>query len=214
MTNISKRLKSIIPFIETSDFLVDVGCDHGLLSIYLVENHLASKVIASDVNQNALNSAIKNIKARNLNIECVLSDGIKNVNLEGINTLVISGMGTSTIKHILNDKNRLNSIKKIITQSNNNHYELRKYMNEIGYYLDNELYTFDKDKWYVTSCFVKSSKTNNIKVLKYGLLNNEEYNKYIISKYENIIEKIPENSNDRKSYELELEKIKKAILQK
>ena len=45
--------------------------------------------------------AIKNIKSHNLKIETVLSDGIEKVNLDGINTLVISGMGTKTILHIL-----------------------------------------------------------------------------------------------------------------
>ena len=38
MTNISKRLKSIVSFVDKDDSVVDVGCDHGLLSIYLVEN--------------------------------------------------------------------------------------------------------------------------------------------------------------------------------
>ena len=53
--------------------------------------NLCKKVIASDVNQNALNSAIKNISLRKLDIETVLSDGINDVNLKGINTLIISG---------------------------------------------------------------------------------------------------------------------------
>ena len=177
MTKISKRLKSITLFINNNDSLVDVGCDHGLLSIYLVENKIVKKVIASDINKNALASAIANVKERELDIECVLSDGIKNVNLEGINSLVISGMGTSTIIHILEDTSKLVNIEKIITQSNNNHYELRKFLNEIGYYLDDEVYTFDKGKWYVTSCFIKCDKTNDEITLRYGLLNNNEFNK-------------------------------------
>ena len=40
MTKISNRLKSIVKFVEKKDSVVDVGCDHGLLSIYLVENEL------------------------------------------------------------------------------------------------------------------------------------------------------------------------------
>ena len=213
MTNISKRLKSIVSFVEKNDSLVDVGCDHGLLSIYLVENNLVKRVVASDINKNALNSAIDNISVRDLNIETVLSDGIKSVNLDGIDTLVISGMGTSTIMHILDDTSLLENIEKIITQSNNNHYELRKYMNDIGYYLNDELYVYDKDKWYVTSCFIKGNQKNDEATLKYGYLNNEDYNKYIVQKYEEIIKRIPESSNDRKQLEKELEEIKKAILQ-
>lgn len=214
MTNISKRLKSVVSFIDKDDSVVDVGCDHGLLSIYLVENKLAREVIASDINKNALNSAIANIKARELLIPCVLSDGINDVNLDSVDTLVISGMGTSTIIHILSDKNKLKKIKKIITQSNNNHYELRSFMNGIGYYLKNENYTYDKGKWYITSAFIKSDKKNEEMVLKYGLLNNEEYNNYLVNKYKEIIEKIPTTSEDRNNLAKDLKEIKEAILQK
>ena len=150
MSKLSNRLKSLASLVEKNDQIVDVGCDHGLLSIYLVENKLCKKVIASDVNQNALNSAIKNISLRKLDIETVLSDGINDVNLKGINTLIISGMGTSTILHILSDDSKLKNIKKLILQSNNDHAILRRELNRKGYFLEQEVVLNDKGKWYVT----------------------------------------------------------------
>ena len=69
MNKLSDRLKAIVKFVDKKDNIVDVGCDHGYLSIYLIENKLVNKVIASDINQNALNSAINNIKKSKLNIE-------------------------------------------------------------------------------------------------------------------------------------------------
>lgn len=194
MNKLSNRLKAIVKFVDKKDSIVDVGCDHGYLSIYLVENKLVKKVIASDINQNALNSAINNIKKSNLNIETVLSDGIKDVNLKGINTLVISGMGTSTILHILSDNSKLKNINKILLQSNNDHEDLRRNLNKIGYYLEDEIYTFDKGKWYVTCKFVKSLQTNIEEVIKYGLLNNNEYNEYLLKYEENIVKRIPWSS--------------------
>ena len=194
MNKLSNRLKAIVKFVDKKDSIVDVGCDHGYLSIYLVENKLVKKVIASDINQNALNSAINNIKKSNLNIETVLSDGIKDVNLKGINTLVISGMGTSTILHILSDNSKLKNINKLLLQSNNDHEYLRRNLNKIGYYLEDEIYTFDKGKWYVTCKFVKSLQTNTEEVIKYGLLNNNEYNEYLLRYEENIVKRIPWSS--------------------
>lgn len=191
MNKLSNRLKAIVKFVDKKDCIVDVGCDHGYLSIYLVENKLVKKVIASDINQNALNSAINNIKKSNLDIETVLSDGIKDVNLKGINTLVISGMGTSTILHILSDSSKLKNINKLLLQSNNDHEDLRRNLNKMGYCLEDETYTFDKGKWYVTCKFVKSNKTNNEEVIKYGLLNDKEYNNYLLKYEENIIRRIP-----------------------
>lgn len=212
MSNLSKRLKTIIEFLNKEDSVVDVGCDHGLLSIYIKENEIVKKVIASDVNPNALASAIKNINEANIDIQTVLSDGIRDVDLSGINTLVIAGMGTSTIKHILADTDKLKHINKIVTQSNNDHEMLRNFMNDIGYYLSNELYIFDKGKWYVTSCFVKDTKKNSKSVLKYGLLNNNEYNEYLIQSKETILDKIPLSSVEaRDSLIKEIEDLKRTI---
>ena len=212
MSSLSKRLKTITEFLNKDDSLVDVGCDHGLLSIYLIENNLVKKVIASDVNANALSSAINNISKANLDIETVLSDGIRDVDLNGINTLVIAGMGASTIRHILSDGDRLKNIDKIITQSNNDHEMLREFMNKIGYFLDNELYVLDKGKWYVTSSFVKSNKKNSKSIIKYGLLNNKEYNQYMIDSKEAILDKIPFSSIEARELLIkEIEELKRTI---
>lgn len=212
MIRISKRLQAIVSFVSSSDSLVDVGCDHGLLSIYLYENKMVKKVIASDINENALSSAINNIKIRGYNIETVLSDGIKNINLKGINTLVISGMGTGTILHILEDNDKLKKINKLIIQSNNDYKELRQSLNDKGYYLEDEIYTKERNKWYVTCKFVKSSKKNTLTEIKYGFLNNDLYNDYLIEREMNIYKKIPITSLKAKLRLLrKIKEIKKVI---
>lgn len=212
MSKLSKRLESLALLVDKKDSIVDVGCDHGLLSIYLVENKLCKKVIASDVNQNALNSAIKNISLRKLDIETVLSDGIDSVNLKGINTLIISGMGTGTILHILKDDSKLTKINKLILQSNNDHSLLRKELNRKGYFLEKEVVLKDKGKWYVTMLFVKSDNRNTDKEIEYGFLNNSEYNEYLLNYYKKILKKIPLLSFKAKynTYKIYI-KLKKAI---
>jgi tRNA (adenine22-N1)-methyltransferase len=212
VNKLSNRLKAIVKFVDKKDSVVDVGCDHGYLSIYLKEVIKVKKIIASDINQNALNSAINNIKKSNLDIETVLSDGIKDINLKGINTLVISGMGTSTILHILSDKGKLKNINKLLLQSNNDHEDLRRNLNKLGYYLEDETYTFEKGKWYVTCKFIKSEQINNEDVIKYGLLNNLEYNKYLLDYEKNIIKRIPWKSVKAKLKAiLKYNKLKKTI---
>lgn len=191
MSKLSLRLKAIVKFVDKKDKIVDVGCDHGLLSIYLKENDLVSKIIASDINQNALNSAINNINKRKLDIDTVLSDGIKDVNMRGINTLVISGMGTSTILHILEDSKKIEHVQKLIIQSNNDHELLREQLNSKGYYLEKEEYTFDKGKWYITCKFVKSNDVNSLSEIKYGYLTNDSFNRYILERERGILKKIP-----------------------
>ncbi len=214
MSKLSPRLFALTGYVEKGDSIVDVGCDHGLLSIYLYENKLCKNIIASDINEKALQNAIENISKRQLNIKTVLSDGICNVELEGINTLIISGMGTGTILHILEDRNRLTHINKLIIQSNNDHQLLRNELNKKGYYLQSETVTNDKNKWYVTCLFIKSSKKNSKKEIKYGYLNNLEYVKYLYDFNKKIYKKIPINNLLKKIEYIKLLKVLKKAIKK
>ncbi len=58
MTNLSNRLVSLSLWVDKKDNVIDVGSDHALLPIYLKENNLCNKVIATDINQNALDLLI------------------------------------------------------------------------------------------------------------------------------------------------------------
>ena len=210
MNSLSKRLEVLASFIDKEDSLVDVGCDHGYLSIYLKENKKCNNVICSDVNQNALNSAINNIKKTNLVIDCYLSDGIKDVPMDNINTIVIAGMGTSNIISILSDKNKIKNVNKIVLQSNNNHEELRRFMNDINYYLDKEKYVYDKGKWYTIMLFRKNNKKNKEIELKYGFLD-RIYGEYLLDNYKKIRDKIPKNNIDYQKYEEKINEIETMI---
>lgn len=215
MTKISKRLLTITDFVDKSDSIVDVGCDHGLLSIYIYENKLAKKIIASDINEKALSSAIKNIEKRQLKIMTIVSDGIKDIDMKGINTLIISGMGTGTVLHILEDDDKLKKVKKIIVQSNNDHQKLREEMNKKGYFLENEVYTLDKGKWYITCLFVKKNEKNDEITLKYGMLDNQSYNDYLMMSYKKIYKNIPISSFKQKNnFRKKIKELKKALLSK
>ena len=197
MSKLSKRLMAITKYVDINDSLVDIGCDHGLLSIYLIENNICQKVIASDINPNALKNAKNNISSKKLEIPTILSDGLSNIDVNGINTLIISGMGTKTIIHILTP-NKLNNINKIILQSNNDYYLLRKELNRLGYYLEKEEETFDKDKWYITMLFKKSEKKNSPSIIKYGYLNNKSYIDFLIKKDIEILKKVPLNKEQKR----------------
>ena len=66
MIKLSKRLASIALNIDKEDKVVDIGCDHGYLSIYLKAVNGNKIVIATDINENALNMAKKNINKNNI----------------------------------------------------------------------------------------------------------------------------------------------------
>ncbi len=191
---ISKRLKSIASLVASEDVIADIGCDHALLDIYLIQNNIVPKVLISDINMQALDSGIKNVKKYHLEDYIIpkLGNGIETIT-EDINTLIISGMGSSTINKILNHKN-ISQINKLIIQSNNDYYLLRKSICSKGFYISHESAIFDKGKYYINIVFLRGYKKYTFKQLFYGPLliqGNKEYFEYLYNKNVSILNRIP-----------------------
>jgi tRNA (adenine22-N1)-methyltransferase len=192
---LSQRLKSLTKYINKTDNVIDIGCDHALLDIYIIKNNLVDKMIASDIHENALQAGIKNIKMNRLSnkIDTRLGNGLEVLtNKDNINTILISGMGTSTIISILNN-DYLKNINKIIIQSNNDHYLLRKTITKMGYYISDEEYLVDKKKHYINIVFVKGDNSYTNDELLYGpiLIHNREYLDYVKNKLSDVYKRLP-----------------------
>lgn len=186
---ISKRLKLIASLVE-NDSVVDIGCDHALLDIYLTFNN--KKCIASDISEKVIENAKRNIDFYNLTnkIDVIISNGTKNINIPKKSSIIISGMGRSTIIDILKNTNH-NNIDELIIQSNNEHNILRKQIIELGYYIKDEVAILDKDKYYVIIKFKKGFIKYSKKDLLLGpILNDKDYFKYLYNKNKDIIKKI------------------------
>ena len=171
MNKLSKRLEVVSSYIKDNTKIIDIGCDHGLLSIYLAKKYKNIKIIASDVNKNALSSAIKNIKEEGLEsvIETRLGSGLDVVNANEIDTIVIAGMGSNTIVGILKySKDKLENVNNIIVQSNTDLYFLRKNITSIGYYIEDETLVEDKGIIYTVIKFTKGKKKYSYKELYLG----------------------------------------------
>ena len=141
MIKLSPRLQKLANYIDDNSSMVDIGCDHGLLDIYLMQNRTNIKIIASDMNHNALNNAKKNIQKYHLEskITTILSSGLDNIDTTGIDTIVIAGMGAHTITGILyNHQKKIKKVKKLILQSNNDLDFLRYKITKLGYYIVKE----------------------------------------------------------------------------
>ena len=77
---ISNRLKSLVKYVNVEDKVIDIGCDHALLDIYLVKNNIVNNVLISDISKNALEQGIDNIKKYNL--ESNIENGNASLELE------------------------------------------------------------------------------------------------------------------------------------
>lgn len=180
MIKISKRLEAISSLVPINSNIIDIGCDHALLDIYLYQKEISNKIIASDINNNALNNAKENIKKNKLDkyIETRLGNGLDTLNQEdNIDTIIISGMGAHTIVGILkNNRLKLKNINTIIIQSNTKLEFLRKEVTKLNYIIDDEMMVEDNKKVYTIIKLIKGKKKYNKKELYFGpiLLNKKD----------------------------------------
>ena len=216
MIKLSKRLETIAKIIlnGNSKKIIDVGCDHALLDIYLVQNNENLNVVASDINELPLKNARKNIEKYSFlnKIELSLRDGIKNIDDE-IDTIVISGMGYETIKGILlNGKKELENVDRLVISSNNKYEKVREEITSIGYVINYEEIVYEDGKYYIIIEFIKGNKKYNKKELYFGpvLISNKEnnfydYYNYIRDTKISILESLPKEYEKRKEVEKEIE---------
>lgn len=221
MINISKRLATVASLIlnTNSKGIIDVGCDHALLDIYLVLNNPNLKVIASDINEGPLLKAKENVYKYGLEdkIKLVLGDGLDTYE-DVIDTVVISGMGSETIIEILNkNKDILNKLDRLIICSNNKYDLLRKEVTSLGFSIEDEKIVYDDNKYYIAISFIKGK--NSYSELEYFLgpilLKEKDevfinYLKSNLKKREELIKSIPKYIS-KDELEKEIKLIKNAL---
>ena len=132
---LSDRLRSCCSFVHPGDRVADIGCDHGYLGIYLLKNGIAASVIASDLREGPLQSAVKNSEKFGVRDKMTfyLSDGVQNIPRD-FDTLVCAGMGGDTMVSILTAAPWLeNPQYRLILQCQTKTAFLRKYLSENGW---------------------------------------------------------------------------------
>ena len=120
--------------------VADVGTDHGYLGIWLLQQGIASHVIASDIGQGPLSAAIANAKKYGYTHKMTfcLSDGVQNIPRE-FDTLVCAGMGAETMISILSAAPWLKDSRyRLILQCQTKTQLLRRYLSENGWRITEE----------------------------------------------------------------------------
>lgn len=125
----------------TGDHICDIGTDHGYLPAYLVLTGKCKRATAADINEMPLEAAKSIFAKENISdkADFFLSDGLKNVPLEGVTDIVIAGMGGELISHILSTDERVKSFGgAFILQPMTRAADLRKFLAENGFETDTE----------------------------------------------------------------------------
>ena len=146
---LSNRLLACCQLVHPGDRVADIGCDHGYLGIYLLKNGIASSVIASDVNESPLQSAVINARKFGVGsqISFYLSDGLRNIPKD-FDCLVCAGMGADTMISILEAAPWIRDPKyRLVLQCQSKRPELRQWLAIHGFSIRRE--TLSKDGKFV-----------------------------------------------------------------
>lgn len=142
MMKLSDRLMAIANFVPRNSIVADIGTDHGYIPVFLIENHISKKVIASDISKGSLDKIIEFVKTLRLEdkIDTRLGDGLEVIKPFEVDTVIVAGMGGLLIRDIL-DKNKevTDSIVNFILQPMVAAKELREYL------IDNNFEIIDED---------------------------------------------------------------------
>ncbi|NLY20968.1 MAG: SAM-dependent methyltransferase [Tissierellia bacterium] len=148
---LSNRMQKIVSLIEKTDVVADVGTDHGYIPNYLIENGIAKLVYATDISADSLGKNIEFSKLRG-NSDSIISrvgDGLKPIENEKINTVIIAGMGGILISQIIeNSIEFARGIEYFILQPMTASYELRYYLYQNDFNILREEIVEDNDKIY------------------------------------------------------------------
>lgn len=138
---ISKRLLTAAKMIDKGAKVADVGCDHGYLSIFLVQNEIASYVCASDLREGPLGAARKNAEKFGVadKIDFVCADGFSGIEPGKVDTLICCGMGGDLIRKIIEHSPWVRDEKyTLILQPQSGQSEFRRWLTREGFSIEEE----------------------------------------------------------------------------
>lgn len=148
---LSQRLQALAHMVTPGRRVVDVGCDHGFVSIYLVQKGISPGVLAMDVRRGPLSRAQEHIGEAGLGayIETRLSDGLLEYREGEADSLICAGMGGRLMRKILTEsRDKARSLQELILQPQSELQMFRSFLRDEGYCLLDENIIWEEGKYY------------------------------------------------------------------
>lgn len=149
---ISERLKIIGGYVRQGSRVADIGTDHGLLPIWLVENKTVPFAVASDLREGPASVARKNAAKAGLSerMDVRVGNGLALVSPDEVDDIVIAGMGGETIVEILSAAPWVQDTHyRLILQPMSHAEILREWLYQSGFYTETETLFHDGGRSYV-----------------------------------------------------------------
>ncbi len=151
VVRLSDRLQALADLVTPGNRFCDVGCDHGFLSIALVQSKTVPKAIAMDLRKGPLSMAKAHIAEAGLSdrIETRLSDGVAALLPGEADTILVAGMGGNVTLYILREgKEVFAAAKEVILQPQSEIARVREEVTKEGYRFLEERLILEDGKFY------------------------------------------------------------------
>lgn len=149
---LSLRLKTLAGYYHQSQIVYDIGCDHGLLGLSFRDAPGVEAIYLVDPSSDVIRTLKTNIDSYITNkdfIKVVHQKGQEVVLSSGSKTIFIAGMGGKEIQEILKHiMNQLGDRDRVVISPHRNILELRAWLSESAYNLEEETSLFEDGQFY------------------------------------------------------------------
>lgn len=148
---LSRRLRTVAGMVTRGHRVCDVGCDHGFVPVYLVQQGISPGVLAMDLREGPLRAAREHVSAYGLEgkIETRLSDGLHNYKAGEADTLICAGMGGGLMMRILEaEREKTDSFRELVLQPQSEIERFRRFLRERGSVILDEEMVEEDGKFY------------------------------------------------------------------
>ncbi len=162
---LSARMQALTDMVSKHSVVCDVGCDHGFVSIYLVQQGISPKVYAMDVGKGPLERAKEHIKEYELEayIETRLSDGLNALQVGEADCMICAGMGGKLMMRILKEgSKKARAMKELILQPQSEIALFRAFLRKEGYKVVRENMIYEDGKYYPMMKVVPENKNEEL----------------------------------------------------
>lgn len=141
----------IARFVPEGGRVADIGSDHALLPVYLVQQGRAVRAVAGEIREGPLKVAQRQVQKSGL-AHCIavrLGDGLEVIAPGEVDTVVIAGMGGAAIAGILErGRDRLAGVSRLVLQPNIGSDTVRRWLFEQDWLLEAETIVRDDGFFY------------------------------------------------------------------
>lgn len=189
---LGERIKKIVSIVKPCNRVIDIGCDHGLMSMALAERKDVLHVLATDISSLSLEKLIESKKELPKNVQdkitVKVSDGFLNIDEKEIDVVLIAGMGGERIINILSQKPEIvNNAKQLVLSPHSRTDSVRKYLYENNLIIVSEELVYEDFYYEIIEAVPKNNFNKNS-------LNKNNFNENNLNK--NDLDKINSNVNN------------------